>query len=229
MVQNRGAGVQHLLRNDIVSGALPLGSRLQIDALAARYGVSHTPVREALRELRGEGLVVIEPNRGARVRGVDPGFVQNVFDVRSALETMMAARAATLRPAATIGALHVRQAAFERAVKTGDAGTIFAANREFHDVIYLAAGNPEAFAFFKRHWMLVAALFASFGHDPDRMTGEVPEHRYLIHAIERGDSAAAAAVMAAHIARAKNDIIGRMSADRPPPASIPPRTIRRRK
>ena len=56
------------IRDDIIGWALRFGQRITIDALATRYGVSHMPVREALRELRGEGLVVIEPNRGARVR-----------------------------------------------------------------------------------------------------------------------------------------------------------------
>ena len=66
--------IQRLLRDDIISGSLPFGSRLRIDELATRYGVSHMPIREALRELHGEGLVVIEPNRGARVRSIDLSF-----------------------------------------------------------------------------------------------------------------------------------------------------------
>ena len=68
MARSRGSGIQDLIRQDIITGTLPLGTRLQIDALAVRYGVSHMPVREALRELRGEGLVTIEVNRGARER-----------------------------------------------------------------------------------------------------------------------------------------------------------------
>ena len=73
--------VQQRLRNDIVSGALPFGSRLIIEDLATRYGVSHMPIREALRVLHGEGLVVIEPNRGAHVRPIYAGFIEDVFDV----------------------------------------------------------------------------------------------------------------------------------------------------
>ena len=67
------------IRDDIVSGALRFGERITMDALASRYGVSHMPVREALRELQGEGLVQIEPNRGARVRSIDSSFVENLF------------------------------------------------------------------------------------------------------------------------------------------------------
>ena len=72
-----------------MSGELPFGARLRIDDLASRYGVSHMPVREALRVLHGEGLVVIEPNRGARVRTIHRGYIEDLFDVRTALEQLM--------------------------------------------------------------------------------------------------------------------------------------------
>src|ERR1700710_2758739 len=90
-------GIQHRLRHDIIGGSLPFGSRLRINELASRYGVSHMPVREALRELHGEGLVVIERNRGARVRPIHLGFVEDLFDIRSAIETMLARRACERR------------------------------------------------------------------------------------------------------------------------------------
>jgi DNA-binding GntR family transcriptional regulator len=208
----RGVGIQHLLRADIVSGALPLGARLQIDALALRYRVSHTPVREALRELRGEGLVEMEPNRGARVRAINADFVENIFDVRAAIETMMTARAAERRPPEALVALEAAAAEFETAVAASDSAAIFTANRALHDIVYQAGGNPEAFAFFKRHWMLVAALFDRHGHDAERMRGEIIEHRYLIHAIERRDSAGAAMVIATQIRNAKLDLLRRMRA-----------------
>ena len=88
------------IRDDIVSGALRFGERITMDALSSRYGVSHMPVREALRELQGEGLVQIEPNRGARVRSIDSSFVENLFEIRTALEVMLVRRAAdAARPA----------------------------------------------------------------------------------------------------------------------------------
>src|SRR3954462_13317278 len=82
------------IRDDVVAGNLGFGERLTIDALAIRYDVSHMPVREALRELQGEGLVVVEPNRGARVRNIDANFIDNLFEIRTALEVMMVRRAA---------------------------------------------------------------------------------------------------------------------------------------
>ena len=91
---NQSPDILELLRRDIVAGELPFGSRLRINELATRYGVSHMPIREALRELHGEGLVIIEKNRGARVREFHQGLVEDLFDIRSAIETMLARRAA---------------------------------------------------------------------------------------------------------------------------------------
>ena len=210
MAHPRGAGIQDLIRHDIITGAFPLGTRLQIDALAVRYGVSHMPVREALRELRGEGLVTIEVNRGARVRELDAGFVENVFDVRNALETLMARRAADSRTVADVAAMRSAEHRFEQAVAARAPRDVLLANRELHDAIYLASGNQEAFKLFKQHWMLITTLFDSYGFDDDRMLGEIREHAYMIHAIESGDGPAAAAVMTTHIEKAKRDLLRRM-------------------
>ena len=105
--------VQQRLRNDIVSGAFPFGSRLVMEDLASRYGVSHMPIREALRVLHGEGLVVIEPNRGAHVRPIYAGFIEDLFDMRAAIETMLARRAAERRNADHLARLRTAAAKLE--------------------------------------------------------------------------------------------------------------------
>lgn len=207
----RGTGIQDMIRHDIICGAIPFGTRLQIEALASRYGVSHMPVREALRELRGEGLVVGEPNRGARVRQIDAAFVANVFDVRNALETLMTERAAARPRPDILADLEKTQQRFEAALERSDDNEVFAANREFHDIIYKAADNSEAFAIFKRQWLLVANLFQSYGHDWERMVGEVQDHRFLIHALTHGNAEAAASVVRTHVRRAKEDLLRRMA------------------
>jgi DNA-binding transcriptional regulator YhcF (GntR family) len=89
--------IQHRIRDDILSGQLAFGVRITTADLAVRYGVSQMPIRMALRELRGEGLVTMEPNRGARVRSIDPEFIGNIFDIRNALEVLVVRRAARLR------------------------------------------------------------------------------------------------------------------------------------
>src|SRR5436190_12971338 len=105
--------IRDRVRDDIVAGALPFGSRLTLDLLATRYSVGHTPVREALRQLEGEGLVVLTPNRGARVRAVDLDFVRNIFDLRIAIEAMLARRSAERIEIGHIARLESIHARFE--------------------------------------------------------------------------------------------------------------------
>lgn len=73
--------IQDLIRDDIVAGRLTPNLHLKTADLATRYGVSANPVREALQRLEGEGLVVILPNRGARVRAIDEPFLRNILDI----------------------------------------------------------------------------------------------------------------------------------------------------
>ena len=78
--------VYELLREEIISGRLEQNCRLKVAELAARYGTSTNPVREALQLLRGEGFVVIEPNRGARVRPIDESFVRDIIEIEVLIE-----------------------------------------------------------------------------------------------------------------------------------------------
>ena len=84
------------MRNDIFNGVLVLGERITIASLAKRYGVSHLPVREALRMIEGHRLVHILPRRGALVRSVDTKMVTNIYDCRVALDALVAANASLL-------------------------------------------------------------------------------------------------------------------------------------
>jgi DNA-binding GntR family transcriptional regulator len=203
---------QHL-RDDIISGRLAFGGRLRIDELATRYGVSHMPVREALRVLHGEGLVVIEANRGARVTPIHPGFVEDLFDIRIAIETMLARRAAERRGDNHIAQLREIETELEAAVESGNLMGVPPINRRFHFIINDAAGNPGAMSLVDRHWLLVSALWQRYGNEEERFLGVIDDHRHLINAIERRDAAAAAVLMGAHIEKAKHDLLERMAGD----------------
>src|SRR5690349_17647746 len=120
------------IRDDIVAGTLPFGSRLKLDGLAARYATGQMPVREALRQLQGEGLVVQLPNCSARVRAVDVDFVRNIFDLRIAIESMLARRAAERIEAKDVAALEAVQDGFEACIAARDFAGALAAHRECH-------------------------------------------------------------------------------------------------
>lgn len=208
-----GPNVLQKIRDDLVSGFWSFGARLTIDELASRYGVSHMPIREALRELAGEGLLTMEPNRGARVRPVDQGFVDNLFEVRGALEVMLAKRAALHCTADHISRLTEIEERLEARIARRDFGAVLEANREFHQVINEAARNTDAVALVDRHWLLVAALWRRYGYGVERFGGVASDHRYLIRAIETRDTEAAALIMGAHVTKAKLELLGRMTAD----------------
>lgn len=208
--------IEQRLRNDIVAGELPFGSRLIIEDLALRYGVSHMPIREALRVLHGEGLVVIEPNRGARVRPIYHGFIEDVFDVRCAIETLLARRAAERRTPAHLARLRSAAERLEAHVAAGQFADVPVANREFHTTINDAAGNPGALPIVDSHWLLLSALLKRYGYGDERFPRVIEEHQHLIYAIERQDAHSAALLMGAHIEKAKNNLLRRAADERAP-------------
>ena len=208
------AEVRESIRNDILAGHFAFGARLRIDELSARYGLSHTPIREALRELNGEGLVTIESNRGARVRAVDLGFVDSLFDLRIAVESMMTRRAAARIAEEQLDELDAIEEQLEARARRGDTREVLFANRRFHDLINEAADNPHAGEILGRNWHLVSALWQRYGYPKERLVGVISDHRHLVTALRARDSEAAAMIATAHAAKAKSDLLGTMRAAR---------------
>lgn len=212
---NRAPSIIQMIRDDIVAGALPFGHRLTIDELALRYGTSHMPIREALRQLQGEGLVVRSPNRGSSVRAVDRHFVENLFQIRNALEVTLTRRVAANPSADLIDLLREVEALLEQAVECEDYIGALLQNGRFHQAIYDAADNPEASAQIERHWFLIRALWRTYGYGTERYSGVISDHRHLIGAIASRDADASGAIMAAHVVKAKQELLERMRAASP--------------
>nr|MDA8251247.1 GntR family transcriptional regulator [Rhodospirillales bacterium] len=186
------------------------GARVTINQLAGRYGASHMPIREALRQLQGEGLLVLEQNRGARVRSLDRPFVVNMFETRSAIEVVLARQAARDCTAAQLAELQTIEADRHRRVADGDFPAALAINRRFHQLINAAAHNPQAVAIVDQHWVLIAALWHRYGYGPERFAGVSSDHRNLLRALSARDIEATAAIMNAHVIKAKYDLLERM-------------------
>jgi DNA-binding GntR family transcriptional regulator len=202
--------VPEQIRHEIVAGILPFGGRVTIDELASRYGVSHMPVREALRELRGEGLVVIEPNRGARIRPIDQKFVANLFETRSALEIMLSRRAADRFKPEEANGLERIEDELESEIARCNWDAVLVSNRRFHQLVNRVADNPDALALVDRHWLLIAALWQRYGYGPERFAGVASDHRYLIKCFRNNDAEGAAVLMGAHVLKARQELLERM-------------------
>ncbi|MEW5811927.1 MAG: GntR family transcriptional regulator [Actinomycetota bacterium] len=177
------------LRTEIMTGVLRPGTFIRLDETAARLGVSITPVREALRTLRGEGMVELEPHRGHRVMALSRNDIEDIFWLQSAIAQELAATTTRRITDAEIDELAVLNAALADAVEREDAEGITQAEFAFHRAVNRASGR------IKLAWFLLHAsrylppeLFAS-----DRTWGAdaVAGHRMLIDALRRRDVATA--------------------------------------
>ncbi len=199
--------VRDRIRQDILSGHFQPGVRIKTAELGARYGVSQMPIREALQQLQGEGLVTIAPNRGASVRRVDADFIRNIYDIRGALEALLVRRGVEVLADSDMFTLYAIEGRFEDAVRRRDTVAALAANRELHETMYRLAGNPEAIDVIARHSDLMQNLRRSFGYGPNRLEEIIAEHRRLLRAFDQRDAAEAVRAIEDHCERAKHDLI----------------------
>ena len=201
------ARVRARIRQDILCGVFAPGVRIKIAELSNRYGVSQMPIREALQQLQGEGLITIVPNKGARVRSVDERFIRNIYDIRAAIEVLLARQSAEAMTDSQIFALHAAQARHEEAVQRGDIGKVLEANKNFHELIYRMADNPEGMEIIGRHWDLLEGLRRKYGYGPNRLAEMISEHRQLLRALDRHEVQLAEKIIREHCEHAKQDLL----------------------
>ncbi len=204
------ARIERAIRLDIISGAIAPGARLRTADLSTRYGVSHIPVREALRQLEGDRLVVIESHKGAALRRVDRKFVIDVHDTRQAIETLLVRNTTLNATAEELEKLSDLADEYETAASANDPVWMVSANRRFHRYIAKVADNPEAAQILDRGWELVISLSNRFGRGPNRIAAIIDEHRRLVQAIQRRDPVQAIAVAQEHCESAKEDLLRQM-------------------
>jgi DNA-binding GntR family transcriptional regulator len=193
--------VQDQLREAILTGALEPGSRLRAEALAERLRSSRTPVREALLLLAQEGLVQIEPRRGATVRAFDAADLSDLYEVRALIEPHGAALAAQRITGAEIAQLteiHKRSTAFDDSDEQSVAEQL-RLNDEFHRLILDAARSSRLTSAMGAVGGIPRSFRASFWRDDDQRAQSLSCHRELVAAIGRGRSELAATVMRMHI------------------------------
>jgi DNA-binding GntR family transcriptional regulator len=201
----------------VLSGELPSGTRLRQEALAEEFGVSRTPVREALRKLQAGGLVELQPHRGAVVRGLSSREIRDAYEVRAALEALAARLAAERISREQLERLNRVQgefrAALERTVARRRGGREVGerevrrwgtANDDFHQTIHEASGNQVLAG-------TLAQLHRNFPRDLSRLVvsestamleTNVGEHQAILEALSHHDATAAYELMQRHVARA---------------------------
>ncbi|MGH9847386.1 MAG: GntR family transcriptional regulator [Blastocatellia bacterium] len=208
------ARVREKLREDILAGVFEPGVRIKITDLSQRYGVSQMPIREALQQLQGEGLVTIAPNKGASVRSVDEKFISNIYDIRGALEAMLVQRAVAAITDAEVKKIEAIQTEYEAAQEKHDTKALLDCNQQFHHAINVLAQNPEALEMLNRSWGLIDFLRQKYKFGPNRLAAITSDHRNLLKALKRRDADAAERLAKKHCEMAKADLISQMRAGR---------------
>jgi DNA-binding GntR family transcriptional regulator len=190
------------LRARILSGALADGAPLRQDAIAAELGVSRIPVREALAQLEAEGLVRVEPHRGAFVAGLAADDMAELFEMRAAIEPLLLRRAVPRLRASDLATARSALADFEAALADGDADRWGELNWRFHAALYAPAGRPR-----------MLRLAQELNNSAARcvrlhlgLAGTLPrahaDHERLLELCEAGNVDDAAALLARHILEA---------------------------
>ncbi|HEV7267570.1 MAG TPA: GntR family transcriptional regulator [Falsiroseomonas sp.] len=198
------------LRGEILSGGWVPGTHRTLGAIATTHGVSISPVREALLSLAGEGLVQMREHRGAVVPVLDAKLFDNLYDLRGALQALLARRAAERATEAQIAKMARHEQAYAEAAERGDAAAALEANEAFHDALEDAAENPQATALYKSRSAFVNAVRLRLGFGVDRMAEAAAQHRAILAAISARDAEKAAFASFNHSMSAKKDLLQRL-------------------
>lgn len=199
--------VRDLLIQDVVSGYFPPGFRLAISALTQRYGTSPTPVRAAVNELLGRGLLTATPRQGARVRAIDENYIVDVYELHSAVVGILIPRCVRYISNADIEVLEELLQAFEAAVRSTTLRSILEANRRFHRFMYGISRNQEAINVMEHTSLLLDALRTTFGFGQARLRNMNSSHRKLLDALAARDAEAALSIFHAAHDEALRDVL----------------------
>jgi DNA-binding GntR family transcriptional regulator len=196
------ASVYHDLLEEILQGDLEPGAILVESTLGSRFGVSRTPIREALRMLEQDG-VLERVNRGMRVRPTSAEEVLEIYGVRGTLEAEAARQAAVRRSDYDLATLDRIIEGMARA-KKAPPQEMAAINRSFHRAIWQAAKNRTLSDLLERLAVHLRRYPATTYTRPGRWEEALNEHRALLEAIREGDAASAGEIAERHISTARN-------------------------
>jgi DNA-binding GntR family transcriptional regulator len=190
------------IKKQILSHELPLGSRIKDDEIAAQLGVSRTPVREAIHSLIRDGLVEAIPRSRTRVRTLSEGDINEIFDLRIALESLAAGLSAERIPPTELEHLNHLHTLAEAGMKREDSRPALHFDREMHRVILEYCGNNRLMAIMQNINDYVT-LFRNLSERTPAHRGFNYRHREIMRALNKEDGDAAARAIEDHIRMAK--------------------------
>lgn len=198
-MEKRADHLRDVLEEEILMGQYRPGDRLEEPALADRFGVSRTPIREALLQLATSGLVENRGRRGTFVARIGPRRLMEMFDVMAAYEALAAALAARRAQPDAIDAIRRCHGECAASAQAGEPDTYYYANERFHAAIRTAAGN----GFLLEQADMLQKRLRPYRRTQlrarNRVRASYAEHQAILDAIETGDAEAASAAMRAHV------------------------------
>jgi DNA-binding GntR family transcriptional regulator len=200
--------VYRVLLNAITDGSLAPGERLTQEEIAEQLRVSRSPVLQALRLLKKDGLIQDAPGRGVQVAPLEPEGVGHLYEVRGALDALAARLAAAARFA--IDSRLIEQG--RRAAAGDDLQAIIDADMAFHNAIYAASGNPLIADSANRYWVHLRRVMGAVHRASHQRSTIWDEHQAIADAIAQGDAERAVLLTDLHIRRAKTNVVDRLGA-----------------
>ena len=197
--------VTDALREAILSGRLKPGSRIRQEELAEEYGISRIPVREALRRLESEGLVILVPNSGAWIAKLDRSECVEIYKIRERLEPLaLSESCANLTP----DALARMESLAGRIEATTDPDEFLRLDREFHLLSYEGARMPHLMQMITKYWNSTQQYRRAFTATAGQagMSAVYLEHRLIIETLKRRDGEQAAMILHGHIRRTRLEL-----------------------
>lgn len=187
------------IRDEIVSGRMAPGKRLIEQALAKRCNVSRVPLREAMRIVASEGLLTLMPHRGAVVTLLSANELEELFDLRMALEGFAAAAVARMSPVPDLSGLRGANATMARFVAASDYDSYHGVAASFHSDLVAVVGNALLVETYDRVKIRFRRYQAALSRIPELPPRSVAEHTAILDAMSRGDAIAARDLAESHI------------------------------
>jgi DNA-binding GntR family transcriptional regulator len=201
--------VTRALEAAVIAGELQPGVIYSAPALAERFGVSATPVREAMLDLVGEGMVEPVRNRGFRVIEVSEADLDQISQIRLLVEVPTMGQVAKLLTAEKIAELNALGQAIEEAAQEGNLIEYLDCDRKFHAQLISAIANPRLTDLVDRLRRQARLFGLQELADTGKLVASAQEHRTLLRVLQSGDVAASEAMMTAHIAHTRGLWAGR--------------------
>ncbi|WP_303857850.1 GntR family transcriptional regulator [Aminicella lysinilytica] len=199
--------VYEQLKRQILTGQITPGTRMMEVDLADEMGVSRTPVREAIRKLEKEGLVVIEPRRGAYASDISVKDMVDTLEVREDMEGLAAYLAAQkITPEETKELMDITQG-YSNAINDGDMESIIHYDEAFHRRIVALSGNKTLIQLSETVQELALRFRYLYYDDFSRYVNMPDEHKNIIDALRSGDAQTARKVAGEHVDKLKNFVI----------------------